>query len=75
MCTGALYWANVRRLVYALTEKTLLELTGSNEENPTFSLPSRDVIDHGQKEITVVGPVDDDALRERIIQDHIGFWD
>ncbi|MFW5485541.1 MAG: nucleoside deaminase, partial [Spirochaetaceae bacterium JB067] len=29
MCTRALYWANVGRLVYGLTEHTLLELTGS----------------------------------------------
>ncbi|MDC7245251.1 MAG: nucleoside deaminase [Sphaerochaetaceae bacterium] len=75
MCTGALYWANVGRLVYGLTEHTLLELTGSNEENPTFSLPCRSVIDHGQKDIIVVGPVDDKSLRDRILKDHIGFWD
>jgi len=75
MCTGALYWANVGRLVYSLSEEMLLELTGSNPENPTFSLPSREVIDRGQKEIEVVGPIDDKELSARIIQDHIGFWD
>ena len=75
MCSGALYWANVRRLVFALTEEKLLELTGSNPENPTFDLPSRQVIDKGQKDIIVVGPVEDNALSERIISDHLGFWD
>jgi tRNA(Arg) A34 adenosine deaminase TadA len=75
MCTGALYWANVGRLVYSLSEEMLLELTGSNPENPTFSLPSREVIDRGQKDIEVVGPIDDKELSARIIQDHIGFWD
>ncbi len=75
MCTGALYWTNVGRLVFALSEELLLELTGSNEENPTLSLPSREVIDRGQKDIIVVGPIDDKELRERIVQDHIGFWD
>jgi tRNA(Arg) A34 adenosine deaminase TadA len=75
MCSGALYWSNVHRLVYALTEETLLELTGSNPENPTFSLPSRTVINHGQKDIVVVGPVEDEMLQERIIKDHRGFWE
>lgn len=75
MCTGALYWTNVGRLVYALSEELLLELTGSNEENPTLSLPSREVIDRGQKDIIVVGPIDDKELSDRIVQDHIGFWD
>ncbi len=74
MCTGALYWSNVGRLVYALTEERLLEMTGSNPENPTFNLPCRVVIDHGQKDIVVVGPVDDSDLEKRIVEDHIGFW-
>ncbi len=75
MCTGALYWANVGRLVFALSEEDLLSLTGSNEENPTFSLPSRDVINKGQKDIIVVGPIDDKELSNRIVKDHLGFWD
>ena len=36
MCSGAIYWENIGRVVYAMTEKRLLELTGSNEQNPTF---------------------------------------
>ncbi|PKL11768.1 MAG: tRNA-specific adenosine deaminase [Spirochaetae bacterium HGW-Spirochaetae-8] len=75
MCTGALYWSNVGRLVYALTEERLLEMTGSNPENPTFNLPCRVVLDHGQKDIVVVGPVEDADLEDRIVADHIGFWD
>lgn len=75
MCTGALYWSNVGRLVYSLSEEQLLSLTGSNPENPTFSLPCREVINKGQKDIEVIGPVSDDELAERIVEDHRGFWD
>ena len=39
MCAGAIYWANIGRVVYGMTERRLLELTGSNEQNPTFDLP------------------------------------
>ena len=56
MCSGAIYWANIGRVVYAMTEKRLLELTGSDEQNPTFDLPCRDVFARGQKDIRVIGP-------------------
>ena len=75
MCSGALYWANVGRLVYGLTEQRLLEMTGDNPENPTFDLPCREVLSRGQKDIVVVGPVQDPALQRRIAEDHAGFWD
>ena len=74
MCTGALYWTNVRRLVFGATEKDLLRFTGDNEENPTFSLSSREVVEHGQKDIMIIGPADDEELLERICHDHIDFW-
>lgn len=54
MCAGAIYWANIGRVVYGMTERRLLELTGSNEQNPTFDLPCRNVFACGQKEIEVV---------------------
>ena len=38
MCAGAMYWANIGTVVYAMTEKDLLVLTGSDEQNPTFAV-------------------------------------
>lgn len=74
MCAGALYWANVGRLVFGMTESRLLELTSDNPENPTFSLPCTEVLSRGQKDVVVVGPVDEPQLQRRIAQDHEGFW-
>ncbi len=74
MCSGAMYWTNVRRLVFGLTEAQLLSLTGSHDENPTLDLPSEEVLEHGQKDMVIVGPVDDPALTEAIIADHLSFW-
>lgn len=45
---------NIGRVVYAMTEKDLLSLTGSDEQNPTFDLPCRDVFARGQKDIRVI---------------------
>lgn len=70
MCSGAAYWTGIDRVVYALSEHRLLELTGDHPENPTFSLPCREVFARGQREIEVVGPLlEDDAARA-----HVGFW-
>ncbi|MGE4454651.1 MAG: nucleoside deaminase [Sphaerochaeta sp.] len=74
MCTGAMYWSNVRRLVFGITEGQLLALTGADEQNPTFNLPSHEVLSHGQKDMEVVGPTDDEALLEAIVSDHRSFW-
>lgn len=73
MCSGAIYWANIGRVVYGMTERRLLELTGSNEQNPTFDLPCRDVFSKGQKEITVLGPFPE--IEEEAAKVHDGYWD
>ncbi|MBB3174837.1 tRNA(Arg) A34 adenosine deaminase TadA [Endobacter medicaginis] len=56
MCAGTIYWANIGRVVYGMSEKRLLECTGDHPENPTMSLPSATVFAHGQKPITLEGP-------------------
>ncbi len=70
MCAGAIYWTNIGRVVYALSEHALLVLTGDHPENPTLSLPCREVSVRGQRRIEVVGPV----LEEKAARPHVGFW-
>ena len=73
MCSGAIYWANIGRVVFAMTERRLLELTGSNEQNPTFDLPCREIFAKGQKNIEVIGPFP--ALEAEAAEVHRGYWD
>ena len=73
MCAGAIYWANIGRVVYGMTERRLLELTGSNEQNPTFDLPCREVFARGLKAIEVVGPVPEVEVDAAKV--HEGYWD
>ena len=70
MCAGAVYWSRISRVVYALSEKRLLELTRNHPENPTLSLPCREVFARGQRRIEVLGP----ALEEEAAAAHLGFW-
>lgn len=72
MCSGAIYWGNVGKVVYGISEERLLTLTGDNEQNPTFNLPCREVFSKGQKQITVVGPFPE--LEEEIVAVHEGYW-
>lgn len=70
MCSGAVYWTGIDRVVYALSEERLLVLTGDHPENPTFSLPCREVFARGQRVIEVVGPL----LEDEAAAAHEGFW-
>lgn len=70
MCTGAVYWTGIGRIVYALSEKKLATLTGDDPENPTFDLPCREVAARGQRVIEIHGP----ALEDEAAAPHLGFW-
>ncbi|MFA9216130.1 MAG: nucleoside deaminase [Sphingomonadaceae bacterium] len=70
MCAGGTYWSGVGRVVYGMSEQSLLALTGSDPENPTLALPCREVFARGQRPTEVIGPLREDEAR----QAHAGFW-
>ena len=70
MCSGAIYWSGVGRVVYALSEVSLYAMTGSDGRNQTLALPCREVFAHGQRPIQVEGPADLPEAAEV----HQGFW-
>lgn len=72
MCAGTQYWSNIGRLVYGMTERRLLQLTGSHTGNPTMDMPCRSVFAAGQKPVEVVGPVA--AVEAEISALHQTFW-
>jgi tRNA(Arg) A34 adenosine deaminase TadA len=72
MCAGTQYWAHIGQLVYGMSEKRLLELTGNHAENPTLDLPCREVFARGQKALRVWGPVPE--VEDEIARLHRSFW-
>jgi tRNA(Arg) A34 adenosine deaminase TadA len=70
MCAGAIHWANVRRVIYALSEVALYEIIGPSPEN--LLLPSRDVFSRSQKSVEVLGPAVELDHEARAV--HEGFW-
>ena len=74
MCTGTIYWSNIGRVVYAARESRLKDLTGpNNQENMTLALPCRTVLEAGQKDIEVIGPVDE--WEDQVVEESKKWWD
>ena len=72
MCAGAIYWGSVGRVVFAVSEAQLLEMTRANPENPTLSLPCREVFARGQRPVQVEGPAPELETEGKAV--HLGFW-
>ncbi len=72
MCTGGIYWTNIGRIVFGITEGKLLEMTGSDDKNPTFAMGAAAVIAAGQKDIELIGPIDE--ITDEVVEAHKGFW-
>lgn len=70
MCAGAIYWGNVRRVVYALSEVGLYEIIGPSPDQ--LLLPSREVFAHSQRPTDVKGPATELDAEARAV--HAGFW-
>ena len=73
MCTSTCYWANIGTIVYAASETQLAKLTGEgNEENLTMAMPCRKVIEGSQKDIEIIGPLDE--LDQVVMQESDVYW-
>ncbi len=72
MCAGTIYWANIGRVVFGVSESTLKKITGSSQMNPTLDLPCKHVFDAGQKPIEVIGPIPE--LEDELLEQHRAFW-
>jgi tRNA(Arg) A34 adenosine deaminase TadA len=70
MCAGAIFWGNVRRVCYGLSEDGFYAMT-STDHDEVLLLPCREIFDKGKKSIEVIGPLLEEEAREV----HEGFWD
>jgi tRNA(Arg) A34 adenosine deaminase TadA len=69
MCTGAIFWGNVRRIVFGLSEKSLYAMIGAASEE-VLQFSCRELLAKGRKSIEVIGPL----LEAEAIKMHEGFW-
>jgi len=70
MCAGAIYWSQIGRVVFALSEVDLYAIIGPSPEQ--LLLPCREVFAHGGRHVEVVGPVESLETEARAV--HKDFW-
>jgi tRNA(Arg) A34 adenosine deaminase TadA len=70
MCAGAIHWSGIGRVVYALSEERLYQVTGDDPADRPLKLPCREVLARCARPIEVSGP----ALEAEAELVHRGFW-
>ncbi|MFO7633926.1 MAG: nucleoside deaminase [Caldilinea sp.] len=72
MCTGAIHWSGIGRVVFALSEENLYAMTsdGTHPDNETMTLSCREVFARCARPVEVVGPLIEEEARSV----HEGFW-
>jgi tRNA(Arg) A34 adenosine deaminase TadA len=71
MCAGAIYWGNVRRVVFGLSQEQIRSISGHNPENMQLAITSREIFERGDHPVEVSGP----HLPTESSTVHDGFWD
>ena len=71
MCAGAIYWGNIRRVVFGLSQEQIHSISAGNPDNMQLQLSSREVFARGDHPVEVSGP----HLPKESSAVHDGFWD
>lgn len=70
MCSSAIYWSEIGRVVYALGSETLMAIVKDVAGTSTLALSCREVFARGGRNIDVSGP----HLSDQAAAVHEGFW-
>ncbi|WP_350293997.1 nucleoside deaminase [uncultured Croceitalea sp.] len=60
MCTSAIYWSGIGKLVYGLSKTKYYKIVGRDNANWVFEMPVRELIKKGGRKIEVLGPLLED---------------
>ncbi|GAA0501033.1 nucleoside deaminase [Pigmentiphaga sp. GD03639] len=70
MCAGAIYWSNIRRVVFGIDAVRLRAFRGARLDQRDAELSCRDVFDASPVPIACIGP----ALLDEAAASHEGGW-
>lgn len=70
MCAGAIYWSNLGRLVFGISEGRLRDLRNTSLKNAALRMTCSEVLATGAHETTIIGPV----LEDEAAVAHQIFW-
>jgi tRNA(Arg) A34 adenosine deaminase TadA len=71
MCAGAIHWAGIGNVAYALSQEGLYSLMGPSAAVEALRIPCREVFARSGRHVHVEGP----ALEDEAKQPHVGFWE
>ncbi len=66
MCTGAIYWSGIGRIVFACSVERLSDFVSDS-----LTVPCHDILMCGDHHVDVIGHI----LEDEAAQVHVGFWD
>jgi tRNA(Arg) A34 adenosine deaminase TadA len=69
MCAGAIFWSNIRKVVFGLSEEGLYSMVDEGSDD-ALVLSCQTLLLHGRRKIDVIGPLLEDEAR--VV--HLGFW-
>ena len=70
MCAGAIFWSNVRRVVFGLDQAGIRAIIAGDPENFHISINARELFALGDHRVEISGP----HLLEEARAVHDGFW-
>lgn len=70
MCAGAIFWANLRRVVYGIDAVSLRHFRGERGDQRDAELGCREVFAASPHPVEVIGP----ALLDEAAAVHVGAW-
>lgn len=57
MCTAAIFWSGIGRIVFALSKQGYHDLVATTNPAWIFHMPVKDLLNHGGREVMVAGPL------------------
>lgn len=64
MCSSAIYWAGIKRLVFGLSKKRFYQEFGRENPDWDFEISASEVLSHGGRKTEVLGPYCEDKVIE-----------
>jgi tRNA(Arg) A34 adenosine deaminase TadA len=70
MCSGAIYWGHIGRVVYGLSQERLYSIYAKAGGRDAWIVHCRELLSHAERSVDVLGP----ALEDEAAEPHKGFW-
>jgi tRNA(Arg) A34 adenosine deaminase TadA len=64
MCTGAIFWSGIGRLVFALSKEGYHAVAQTSNPAHIFDMKSAEILSHGGRKVNVEGPLLENEARD-----------